>query len=326
MRPRVTAGALAIALGGALIVVGAAARRANAQVLDRVVASVDGQPITAYDVKAFSAATGAPMPPPGDPGAARATQEVIQGLIAQKLLEAESRKFANKITSEQVTNYIATIEAQNHMTDKQFRARLQQSGVSYDDFRRHTRLELEKMAMLQQELRQKIVVSDKQVADYYRSHPEDFTVKSERFRLRQILIATPPGATPQQIAAARARAEQLRERVLKGESFEDLASKYSDDDSKNKGGELGWYAPDEIMPQIYAAVKELRSGQISPPVQSQYGWHLLKVQAHIQPGMKPLDKVSSEIRAKLQTEETKQHFASWVKNDLMKRHEVETFH
>ena len=91
----------------------------------------------------------------------------------------------------------------------------------------------------------------------------------------------------------------VRARALKGDDFGDLARVYSDDDSKSNGGELGWFAPGDINDSILAAVKSLKPGEVSAPIRTNHGFHLVKLEEHEVPGVVPLSEVKPQIRAQL---------------------------
>jgi peptidyl-prolyl cis-trans isomerase SurA len=310
--------------GAAALLVSPAAR---AQVISQVIASVDGDPITTHDVKAFASANGITMPQPGDPNEHAAVKSVLKGIIENKMLDQESKKYADKIEDSQVDQYIQSIEQQNHVTEQQFRDQLVQNGLTYDEFRQHARDQLMRMAMLQDEVRSKVSIPQSQVEAYYKSHPDEFQVTKERLKLAQILIAVPAGAKPEQSAAAKTKADEVHAKAVKGEDFGALASQYSDDDSKSKGGELGYFGPDEILPQMAKAVENLKPGDVSPVVHSDFGYHILKLEEHEKPGLQPLSQETTDkIREKLATETAKGRFQSWVENDLAKEHHIETFY
>jgi peptidyl-prolyl cis-trans isomerase SurA len=300
---------------------------ARAQAVDRVVGSVDGEPITTHDIKAFSTANGIALPPPDDPRYDTANKQVLKGLIEQKMLEQESKKYADKVEDSQIDAYIAQLEQQNHVTDQQFRDQLTQNGLTYDEFREHARADIERMAMLQDEVRSKITVSQAQVEAYFKDHQDEFEVTKETFDLAQILIAVPDHATPAQVAAAKAKAEDVRAQAAKGVDFGDLAREYSDDDSKSKGGELGEFSPGDIMPAIDDGIENLNAGQISPVIKTEYGFHIIKVEQHERPGTPTLTpEIEAKIRDKISTQESKAQFQGWVENDLVKEHHIEAFY
>ena len=94
-------------------------------------------------------------------------------------------------------------------------------------------------------------------------------------RARHILIRTSAVMSDEQ---ARQRLAQLRERIAHGESFADLARRYSNDATAPQGGELGWLSPGSTVPPFEKAMDALAEGEISQPVQSPFGWHLIQVQ------------------------------------------------
>lgn len=91
---------------------------------------------------------------------------------------------------------------------------------------------------------------------------------------RHILIKTSKVVSDEQ---AEARLRQLLPRLANGEAFDDLAKRYSQDGSAPQGGDLGWLSPGETVPPFEQAMNALSPGQISEPVQSPFGWHLIQV-------------------------------------------------
>ena len=97
----------------------------------------------------------------------------------------------------------------------------------------------------------------------------------QQTRARHILIKPKEGVTDDD---ARERLSRLRERIIAGADFAELAKVHSDDPSATKGGELGWLSPGDTVPEFERTMNQLRDNEISAPVQSQFGWHLLQVQ------------------------------------------------
>ena len=97
----------------------------------------------------------------------------------------------------------------------------------------------------------------------------------QQTRARHILIKQKEGVTDDD---ARERLARLRERIVGGADFAELAKVHSDDPSSTKGGELGWLSPGDTVPEFERTMNQLRDNEISAPIQSQFGWHLLQVQ------------------------------------------------
>ena len=181
------------------------------------------------------------------------------------------------------------------------------------------------MIMIQKEVRQRVNVSPDEVKAYYDAHPEEFSVGKESFKLAQILIAVPANAPPAQVEAARVKAESIHKQLLDGADFGKLARQYSDDDSKSQGGELGDFSRGDMIDPIQNAIDHMKAGDISEPIRTEHGFHIVKLEAHDQVGVKPLTQVSGQIQEKLVSQKAQQQFGTWVDNDLVKQHYIETF-
>ena len=293
--------------------------------LDRVVASVDGDPITMREVKDFAAQRGQPIQT-DDFASSDAAKVAVKALIGEKLLEQEVKKYDDKVDDAQIDKYILQLRQDKHMSDAEFRAQLQASGISYDELRKRARLDIEKAMMIEQEVRAKIDVPEADIKAYYDAHKEDFTITKERLKLAQILIALPPNPTAAQVSAAQKKADMIRARAAKGDDFGDLARVYSDDESKSNGGELGWFAPSDVMDQILVAVKLLKPGEISAPIRTSHGIHIVKLEEHEVPGVQPLSDVKAPIRGQLVDQQSGAQLEKWVESDLVKQHYVETMY
>jgi peptidyl-prolyl cis-trans isomerase SurA len=295
------------------------------QSVDRVLASVDGDPITAHDVEAFSVAMGHPVKT-DDIADNSDAKLMLKELIAAKLFQAEAEKYSSKIDDAQIDRYTEQIRGERHMTPEEFRAALAQSGMTMRDFRKQARQELEKAMMIQQQVRDRVEISDSEIQAYYQQHQADFTIPKERYRLAQILIGVPANATPKQVAQLKSRAEQIRKEAARGYDFGSLAHKYSDDVSKNNGGSLGWFDPGDINNTILDAIKKVKPGHVSQVVRTVHGFHILKVEAHEVPGVRPLADVRDFIRERLVDQRAKSETEQWVETELVKEHDVETLY
>jgi peptidyl-prolyl cis-trans isomerase SurA len=317
--------ALALAAALAISLCYAPARAGAQESVDRVVASVDGDPITAHDVEAFGVAMGHPVQTDNiaeNPDA----KLMLKELIAAKLFQNEAQQYSSKIDDAQVDHYIDQLRHDRHMTPEQFKEAIAQSGLSMQDFRKHARQELEKAMMIQQQVRDRVDISDTDIRAYYDQHQADYTIAKERYRLAQILIGVPANATPAQVEQLKTKAEQIRNEAAKGADFGDLARRYSDDVSKNNGGELGWFEPQDIMDAILIAVQPVKAGGVSQLVRTNHGFHILKVEAHEIPGVRPLSEVKDDIREKLVDQKAKSETQDWVETELVKKHDVETLY
>jgi peptidyl-prolyl cis-trans isomerase D len=148
-------------------------------------------------------------------------------------------------------------------------------------------------------LRRAMTVPDAQIDEYYRSHQGEFA-KDEQVRARHILIK-PKKDDDAGWREAQDRTRELAIRAqLPNADFAALARENSDDEgSKTSGGDLGWFGKGRMVKEFEEAVFALRDGQVSGPVKSQFGFHIIKLEERQPSGVKPLDEVRGQVREKL---------------------------
>lgn len=156
----------------------------------------------------------------------------------------------------------------------------------------------------------KITVDPAEVQNYYASNHDAFSMPA-RVRARHILISTPPAGPdgkvdPKAVDEARAKAQDILKQLKAGGDFAALANKYSNDPGNEdltthakKGGELGWFNKGAMVPEFDAKAFSLNKGEISDPVQTSYGFHIIQVEDKEDARMKPLSEVKAEIEKTL---------------------------
>jgi peptidyl-prolyl cis-trans isomerase C len=151
---------------------------------------------------------------------------------------------------------------------------------------------------IQKEILGKIKLTDKDYEEYYNTHKKEFE-NPEMVRARHILVAVKPNATEEEKKAALKKAEDIREKATKGEDFAKLASEYSDDPgSKAKGGDLGFFTAGSMVGKFEQAAFTLKPGEISPVVETEFGYHIIKVEERKAAEQQPYDAVKEQVIAK----------------------------
>jgi peptidyl-prolyl cis-trans isomerase D len=169
-----------------------------------------------------------------------------------------------------------------------------------DRYRQPERRKLKYLLIEESRLREKMKPGPQEVRAYYDSHPDDFPV-SDRVHAAHILIKVDRDAKPDVDAAAKKKAEELSARARKGEDFAVLAKKYSDDPgSKDRGGDLGPFARGAMVKPFEDAAFAMTPGQISDPVKSAFGYHVIKLVEKLPPGKQSLEEATPKILSTLQ--------------------------
>jgi len=143
-------------------------------------------------------------------------------------------------------------------------------------------------------------VSEADLKEFYTQNKEQLGVP-EQVRARHILFKVDPASSEDEKKQAKARAEAILKRVKAGEDFEKLARIYSDDQtSKTKGGDLGYFSPGRMVPEFEGAAFYTDPGETSDIVETKYGYHIIKVEDHIDARERSFEEMKDTIKEKLQ--------------------------
>ena len=154
------------------------------------------------------------------------------------------------------------------------------------------------------QLRQHAQVSDDEEKVYYQSHIDRYKIE-DRAHVDHILFKT-VGKTDSEVAEIKKKAEDILNKAKHGAKFADLAKQYSEDTTKDNGGDLGWIVRGQTVPEFEAAAFSLPKGAISDLVKTQYGFHIIEVVDRQQARTQTFDEVKPAIVTQLQQERAEQ--------------------
>jgi peptidyl-prolyl cis-trans isomerase SurA len=277
---------------------------ARAELVDRLVAVVNGDIITLSEVEKRAAAELSQLPLERDAkkrGELR--QKVLSGalemLIGEKLLEAEARELGVEVAESEVQLALDDVQKQNNLEQAQFEDMLRREGFTLSEYKRFMRNHLTRMKLVNAKVRTKVKVSDadlkSEYARYANAEGGDVEVHA-----RHILVEVPQDAAKADVEKARQRALVLAERArAPGVDFAELAKRESSGSSAEDGGDLGFFGRGVMMPDFERAAFALKDGEVSPPVRSATGWHVIKVMERRTVAAKDFDEVKEELRNRI---------------------------
>ena len=254
------------------------ARAAEPVPADRIVAVVNDDVITFHELNSQLDSAIRQLKKQGTPLPARDVLErqMLERLITDKVQLQYARETGLRIDDAQVEQTLQRIAAGNKMSMAQFRDALQKDGIAFTKFREDVRQEITIERVREREVDSKIVISEGEI-DNYLSDENAAGRSREEYEVAHILLRTPEGANPEQIARVKAKADQVYERAMKGEDFGQLAASYSDAPDGLKGGNLG-VRPLDRLPTIFAeSVVKLNTGEVTPVLRSANGFHIVKL-------------------------------------------------
>jgi len=203
--------------------------------------------------------------------------QVLERLVMKKLSLAAATRSGVSVSEDILAQAIGNIARNGGVTLSELRATLEQEGISFRGFRESIREQIIIQQLMDKEVRQRIRVTDREIKAYLAQLGASAEGRSE-YHLRHILIATPEGASPEQLRQARDKAEMLVQKLRQGLDFPTAALTESDSQQALSGGDLGW-RPTGQLPTLFAdQVGGMERGEISDPIHSSSGYHIIMVE------------------------------------------------
>jgi parvulin-like peptidyl-prolyl isomerase len=304
MTQRLFAAAGAAVMAGALLVPAAALK---AEVIEQVLVKVNGEIVskTEFEDRQVNALRARPEFANVSPNSlelqkaiSELTPDLILEVVDELLLIQRGRELEFALGDQQFKQILEDIKKSNNITDEaQFQAELKQAGMTEADLRR----DIERRMMIEQVQRQevtsKISATEEESRAYFETHRAEFTTPSE-IMLREILIEVPStdrGVNVAQDDVARAKAEEVRQRLLKGEPFPRLAAEVSNSPSKANGGLIGPIHMDELAPQLQELLSKLKVGDLAEIVRTTRGYQILKLESRTDVKSRTFEEARNDI-------------------------------
>lgn len=291
---------------------------ARAELVDRVAAVVNRDIIALSEVEERAAPELARLRELTDPrkrAEARASimKMALDSLIGEKLIEAEIRELGLTASNAEVEETLESVREQNNITDMaQFEQMLAREGYTLASYREFLRTQIARSRLMQLKVAPKVKVSEEDLkaayAQFVKLEGEDSEVHA-----RHILVAVDAKATPEQVEAARKKAEAIAAEARKpGVDFAELARKRSEGPSAADGGDLGFFRRGVMVPAFERAAFSLKPGEVSEPVRTNFGWHVLKVEEVRAVPVTPYEEMKPKLEEKLRQEKTEKYIEQYV--------------
>ena len=263
--------------------------------LPEVVARVNGEAINAAElenaIKGLEGRAGGPVPADQRD---RVYRGVLDDMIGYKLLvqEAKTRKIA--VPDAEVEAQVAQIRSQ-FPNQQQFEQALAAQKTTLEAVRNDARSEMSVEKLVEGEIAAKVAVKPEAVTDFYQKNQDKFQ-QGPRVRASHILITVPQGADAAAKQQAKTKAEGILKDLKAGKDFAAAAKENSQDPgSAVNGGDLGFFEQGQMVPPFEQAAFALKPGEMSELVESQFGYHIIKVAEKQGQRVVPLDEAKGQI-------------------------------
>ncbi|MFP5518609.1 MAG: peptidylprolyl isomerase [Bdellovibrionia bacterium] len=290
---------------------------AQAQVLDKVLAVVNNEPILASDVASLQKNINKPgtldeniVQNIFNGANPKSEKEVLNYLIFEKLIASEVKRLGYAVTDERAEQEFRTVAKRARLSEEELVKALKEQGVNVDEYKQFLKVKIEKQTLLDSEIISKLRVSDEEAISEYEKKNPGKKISTKEFTLSHIFF-NPKKGSPE---AALERARVTREKLLSGTSFEKLAKENSEDPNFADGGRLGTFKSGDFMPELEEAVSTLKPGDTTGVVRSKIGFHILKLNnVNVIPDPR-FSKEKDRIKESILTQAFSSQFKKWLES------------
>jgi peptidyl-prolyl cis-trans isomerase SurA len=204
-------------------------------------------------------------------------KEVLERAILQHLQLQRAQEMGVKVSDESVNQALRRVAKQNDLSLREFQEVLAQDGYDFTEFRESIRDEMIVGQLRKREVDDKILVSNREVDNFISTQAVQEGTATTSYHIFHILIAVAEDPTTEQLAAGQQKVDEVYRLLDEGGDFEKLAITHSSGENALNGGEVGWRQEADLPGLFVDVVSSLAENEVSEPIRSGAGFHLLKV-------------------------------------------------
>jgi peptidyl-prolyl cis-trans isomerase C len=234
--------------------------------------------------------------------------QVLEGMIVEQLLDGKVKENNIIVTEEEVVGHLEKAAAQQNLSLSDIKEMMEARGQSFDEAKQRIKKGMAYQKLMDTQWAGKINVTEDDAKKYYSENKTKFETP-EQVRASHILIkpdtnqatagsalTSDPNADPNQAKAkAKAKAEDLLKQIKGGADFAELAKTNSDCPSAKRGGDLDFFGRGQMVPAFEKAAFALKAGQVSDVVETQFGYHIIKLTDHKDANTIPFEQAKDDI-------------------------------
>ena len=172
--------------------------------------------------------------------------------------------------------------------------------LNSENYKSDLKIQTEYLEFSPEDYKDDISITDVMIKDYYQEHRQEFKIP-QTVEARHILIKVQEDATQEKVDSGQKQAQDIYDMAVDGKDFQELAKKYSQGPSKESGGYLGKFEKNAMVKPFADKVFSMETGEISEPVRTMFGWHIIKLVDRFDASTKTLEQVSKKIREEIET-------------------------
>ena len=237
-------------------------------------------------------------------------QQAVDNMINRMLLEQQAERAKIEITDEQITARVAQVKG-GFSSEEAFTEQLAASGLTEAGFMQEVELAIRIEKLLEEHTSSLDKTGEQEAREFYDQNIERFK-QAEQVKASHILIPVEEADTEEMKAEKKQKLEGLLDQVKGGADFAALAQEHSSCPSKARGGDLGFFPRGQMVGEFDEAVFALEVGQVSDVVETQFGYHIIKLTDRKATSTGPFDEAKTEIAAFLDNQKQQQAIAAYI--------------
>lgn len=278
----------------------------SAVTVDRVLAVVNNEVITLSEYLWFLKRAGL------DLREDRVDDRLLKRLIEEKLILQEAvRKGVTALDSE-IDRSLADFLSANTMTLQDLEQRLKEEKVGLKEYRQLLRESIITLKFIDREVNAKLIISEREIEDYYRDNRTLFLKSPERITVKAIILHLSPNPTPTEITDMKIKSLRIYSEIQRGEPFEKMVGIYADESLKQRDGFFGEFEKGALVPALDHRLTAMKPGGVSEPVWTKDGVYILKLIDRKAAVYAPLAEVRKAVRDALYEGKRDTAFQEWV--------------
>ena len=237
--------------------------------------------------------------------------KVLDLMIDDKLAQAKIKELKLEVSDADVDDYIEYVKEQNKFTQEELIAQLKREGITYDKFREKVKDDLGRRSLIDREIREKLVITEEDISDYYQSHKKDYE-KPGKAHIASIFLVPDSPESQSQLDELEKKGKEILARLKNGEDFGALAREFSNGPGAEEGGDLGSIKLTDVDPKILKVINSLKEGEVSSLINMGNRLQIIKLIKMNKIDLVPLDKVKDSIYDKIYNKEMDKRYEAYM--------------
>jgi peptidyl-prolyl cis-trans isomerase SurA len=285
----------------------------QAELVDRIVAVVNSDIITLYDLnrafKPYEANIKALGYPPDKERETlyQVRSDLLSQLIDSQLADQQIKREQISVTQQEIDITVERIKESRSFTDEQLRQGLAAQGITMEEYRKEIESQILRTKLMNREIKSKVVITEEEIEAYYNEHQEKYGV-DKKYYLWNLFIKASGSDKDEALAEMQA----IEYRLTQVNSFENLVKELNETPTAVQGTDLGLYSLGDLSEELQGVVKKLKANEFSQILETNFGYQIIYVQKIEDSSAKPIGEVKDEIRQLLYDELVDNKYQDWL--------------